>query len=164
LVERVSCKDDVAGSTPVTGSLSAVVATLALMKACRGCGEVLTKPSQQLYCSVKCMQALRRRELLRQWLETGVGRADSHKGHYVRDHIEQEQGGRCALCGQTRTWNGLGLVLVLDHIDGDSSNNRRENLRLVCPNCDSQLETYKMRNRGGGRYSRRVRYAEGQSY
>lgn len=55
------------------------------------------------------------------------------------------------------------LVLVLDHIDGDSTN-RRENLRLVCPNCDSQLETYKMRNRGGGRYLRRVRYAEGKSY
>ncbi|RYC04239.1 endonuclease [Nocardioides ganghwensis] len=54
--------------------------------------------------------------------------------------------------------------VVLDHIDGDSSNNRRENLRLVCPNCDSQLETYKARNRGKGRAWRRQRYAEGKSY
>ncbi|WP_207206678.1 HNH endonuclease [Nocardioides ganghwensis] len=53
---------------------------------------------------------------------------------------------------------------MLDHIDGDSSNNRRENLRLVCPNCDSQLETYKARNRGKGRAWRRQRYAEGKSY
>ena len=51
-----------------------------------------------------------------------------------------------------------------DHIDGDATNNRRENLRLVCPNCDSQLPTYKSRNRGKGRHFRRQRYANGQSY
>lgn len=33
------------------------------------------------------------------------------------------------------------------HIDGDASNNFRDNLRLVCPNCDSQLDTYKSRNK-----------------
>jgi hypothetical protein len=59
---------------------------------------------------------------------------------------------------------GRPLVLVLDHIDGNSENNRRDNLRLVCPNCDSQLPTFKMRNKGKGRYSRRQRYAEGRSY
>jgi hypothetical protein len=110
------------------------------------------------------MQALRRRKLLRLWLETGVGQAGSHRGHYVREHIDQEQGGSCALCGQVPVRHGQPLVLVLDHVDGDSTNNRRENLRLVCPNCDSQLDTYKMRNRGAGRYFRRLRYAEGKSY
>lgn len=59
---------------------------------------------------------------------------------------------------------GSELRLVLDHVDGDSTNNRRENLRLVCPNCDSQLPTFKARNRGSGRAWRRQRYADGKSY
>ena len=43
---------------------------------------------------------------------------------------------------------------------GNSSNNMRDNLRLVCPNCDSQLDTYKSKNKGNGRINRRKRYLE----
>jgi 5-methylcytosine-specific restriction endonuclease McrA len=81
----------------------------------------------------------------------------SYRGHYVRDYLYQEQGGRCAICGIEGTWNGVTLALIVDHIDGDARDSRRENLRLICPNCDSQLPTYKARNRGSGRYYRRQR-------
>ncbi len=70
----------------------------------------------------------------------------------------------CAICGAPAEWQGLPLSFVLDHIDGDASNNRRDNLRLVCPNCDSQLPTFKARNRGKGRAWRKQRYADGKSY
>ncbi|BBH17026.1 hypothetical protein Back2_13130 [Nocardioides baekrokdamisoli] len=46
----------------------------------------------------------------------------------------------------------------------NASNNHRDNLRLVCPNCDSQLPTFKARNRGQGRAWRKQRYADGKSY
>jgi hypothetical protein len=75
-----------------------------------------------------------------------------------------EQEGCCDICGNVEEWNGMPLSLVLDHIDGNASNNARENLRLICPNCDSQLPTFKSRNRGHGRHARRQRYANGQSY
>lgn len=40
---------------------------------------------------------------------------------------------------------GKPLVLILDHKNGVNNDNRLENLRFVCSNCDSQLETYKNR-------------------
>ena len=107
---------------------------------------------------------MERAENVARWLATGVGVAESHPGHYIRSYLLEEQRELCAICACSTTWNGSALVFVLDHIDGDASNNRRENLRLVCPNCDSQLPTYKARNRGKGRAWRRQRYADGKSY
>lgn len=134
------------------------------MRECRGCGSELTKRSQKVYCSVLCQQSFERSASTLRWLTTGRGRPHSHRGHYIRLHLLDEQEGRCAICGMVEEWNGLPLALVLDHIDGNADNNVRANLRLVCPNCDSQLITYKSRNRGNGRYARRQRYANGQSF
>lgn len=66
--------------------------------------------------------------------------------------IIKEQNNKCAICGLEPKWNNKNLVFVLDHIDGHASNNRRENLRCICPNCDSQLDTYKSKNKNGDRH------------
>ena len=47
----------------------------------------------------------------------------------------------CSLCPQSGTHNGLPLILQVDHVDGNSDNHMPENLRLVCPNCHTQLPT-----------------------
>ena len=52
----------------------------------------------------------------------------------------------CAICKIGPEWNGQELVLRSDHINGVNNDNRLENLRWVCPNCDSQLPTFCGRN------------------
>lgn len=53
---------------------------------------------------------------------------------------------QCAVCDLLPIWNGEPLVLTLDHINGKNKDNRIENLRWVCPNCDRQSKTYGSRN------------------
>lgn len=49
---------------------------------------------------------------------------------------------KCYICGIPPIWNDKKLVMVLDHINGISNDNRLENLRMLCPNCNSQQETF----------------------
>jgi hypothetical protein len=53
---------------------------------------------------------------------------------------------RCELCGQTEVWRGRHMALILDHVNGVATDNRLENLRIVCPNCAATLETHCGRN------------------
>ena len=47
----------------------------------------------------------------------------------------------CSICGQEPFWKGKDLTLILDHINGVNNDDRLENLRWVCPNCNQQLDT-----------------------
>jgi hypothetical protein len=134
------------------------------MRVCEQCGAELTRPGAGRFCTIACHRQHQREAKTRRWLESGVApHAGTDARHYIRLYLFDAQHGLCAICGGADSWQGRPLVFVLDHIDGDASRNHRENLRLVCPNCDSQLPTYKARNRGRGRAWRRARYAAGLS-
>ena len=63
----------------------------------------------------------------------------------------------CGICHRPPEWEGKPLVLVLDHVNGINNDCRRENLRLVCPNCNSQLPTFCGRqNKGKGKGEKAV--------
>lgn len=68
---------------------------------------------------------------------------------FVRSYLKRKYGSRCSICG-VQSWNGAEVPLVCDHIDGNHSNYRIKNYRLVCPNCDAQLPTYKSKNKKRG--------------
>jgi hypothetical protein len=53
---------------------------------------------------------------------------------------------KCAVCGVTH-WLGEKLSLVLDHVNGENRDHRLENLRLLCPNCNSLQPTFAGRNK-----------------
>ena len=52
----------------------------------------------------------------------------------------------CSICGQEPIWQGKDLTLILDHINGSNHDDRLENLRWVCPNCNQQLDTTNGKN------------------
>ncbi len=54
---------------------------------------------------------------------------------------------KCSECGILPLWNEKQLVLPLDHINGNNKDSRIENLRILCPNCHTQTETFSGRNR-----------------
>lgn len=57
---------------------------------------------------------------------------------------------KCSKCG-IDSWQGEAIVLELDHINGVNCDHRVENLRYMCPNCHSQTDTYKGRNKNSGK-------------
>ena len=74
----------------------------------------------------------------------------------LKKFLSEEVGEQCVECGQEGSWNNKPLVLQLDHIDGDSDNNYPKNLRLLCPNCHTQTETFG--NAGqGNRYKKNTK-------
>lgn len=54
---------------------------------------------------------------------------------------------KCNECGSPPTWNNKKLSLVIDHINGINNDNRLENLRILCPNCHSQTNTFAGKNK-----------------
>lgn len=53
---------------------------------------------------------------------------------------------KCSICDLEPIWQGKELTLILDHINGKNHDDRLENLRWVCPNCNQQLDTTGSRN------------------
>lgn len=61
------------------------------------------------------------------------------KRRLIKDRILEE---KCSICGIDNNWEGEPLVMVLDHRNGVNNDHRLENLRLLCPNCNSQTPTF----------------------
>lgn len=111
-------------------------------KNCRTCQTILWKKGQTHYCSPACSATDRwnKRDLPR--ILEGAAGAVAVKNYLVKENPV------CVECGQSDTWNGKNLTLHIDHINGDSDDNRLDNVRLLCPNCHSQTENFGIKNKG----------------
>ena len=76
--------------------------------------------------------------------------------HTIRKVLTEIGGYKCSCCGISE-YNNKPLTLQVDHTDGNAGNNNPANLRLMCPNCHSQTDTFGARNKGNGRAARGLR-------
>lgn len=119
---------------------------------CLNCGKELNS-RQYKYCSNDCQRLYQHDQWVKRWKngeETGLSGqlVSRHLKHYLFDKYKN----KCARCGwsQVNPFTGC-LPLEVEHIDGDYTNNKEDNLILLCPNCHSLTATYKGANRGHGR-------------
>lgn len=127
------------------------------MKICLVCGKELIG-RQQKYCSLICQNEHRYMLYIERWKtgkETGLKGAYGISSH-IRKYLFRKYNNKCAQCG----WGEINpysqtIPLEVEHKDGNYTNNKEDNLILLCPNCHSLTSTYKGANKGNGRAKRK---------
>ena len=117
------------------------------IKHCRHCQTILEN-NDRTYCSHSCKWSYEHPVMLEK-----IRKGEIVTGTTIKAHLFRERGHRCQICEGTE-WQGKDIPLELDHINGNAGDNRGHNLRLICPNCHSQTDTFRGKNKGKGRKAR----------
>lgn len=126
-------------------------------KQCLSCNAITTNK----YCNPIC-QNQHKQKIVFDKIESGDISLDARQ---YKKYLIYKFGEKCMDCGWCEINPTSGKIPIeLEHIDGDSTNNNLNNLKLLCPNHHSLTPTYKNLNKGNGRYKRMERYNEGKSF
>jgi hypothetical protein len=129
---------------------------------CINCDKLFTYNANNTrgkYCCIACSTEYRQKQSTilsearyQDWL-SGVDLGVKHLRKLLKGYLTKRDGYKCSCCG-IDSYNNKPITLWIDHIDGDATNNKPDNFRFMCPNCDSQSETFGGKNHGKGRKSR----------
>lgn len=126
-------------------------------KLCRQCDKKI--PTESTYCSQKCHTDFVKFEKIGKWL---AGEIDVSTvlgcSRTIRNYLLEQCNNKCPKCGWGEVHPVTGNVpLEVNHIDGDSKNNRPENLEVLCPNCHSLTPNFRALNKKSSRTHRSLR-------
>ena len=121
---------------------------------CLYCGNPLNI-SKRTFCNNHCQNEYRYQEYVKKWkngeISGTTGNSWIDVSVYIRRYLFEKYDNKCSECGWSKINPYTGsLPLEVEHIDGDATNNKEENLTLLCPNCHSLTKTYRGANKGNG--------------
>ena len=122
---------------------------------CLNCGKP-TKRKAAKYCCQRCQLDYQYSEYVKSWLagnETGIrAKKTLCLSKHVKRWLHETRGTACEECGWDMKHPVDGRVLTeIDHVDGDASNNKPDNLKILCPNCHAMTPTFRARNKSSSR-------------
>jgi predicted nucleic acid-binding Zn ribbon protein len=134
-------------------------------KVCLNCGKsfLMGKNTKGIFCSNKCQMEYKHKEYIRLWK---LGEKDGMSGpsgisSAIRSYLFEKYNNKCQICGWGKENPHTHKVpLQIHHIDGNCTNNKEENLQLLCPNCHSLTETFGGSNENSKRLDRRLKYVK----
>lgn len=126
------------------------------IRICKNCGKKFSFYKKQnnkgVFCSHECQLDYRYKVFIEKWkngTENGL-KGEYQLSSYIKRYIFEKNNFSCEKCGcnliNPKSGNS---ILEIHHIDGDYSNNKEENLQLLCPNCHAMTDNYKHNNTYG---------------
>lgn len=111
--------------------------------------------SKNKYCTIKCYAEFTLNDNVEKYTISEIGGPA-----VIKRFLIDRDGNNCFECKLPPIWNDKPLVLQIDHVDGNSDNNNPNNMRLLCPNCHTQTETFSGKGYGNTRrkYTKRNKY------
>lgn len=117
-----------------------------------GCEYNIYRSSKGKFCSNKCQAEYEYKQFIENWKngeESGLS-GEYGISRHIRRYLFEKYNCSCQICG----WNEVNpftgnIPLEIHHMDGDYTNNKEENLQLLCPNHHSLTESFKSHNKNG---------------
>ena len=124
---------------------------------CLNCGKELNQSSSSShrFCDSKCHNEYKYKEFIEKWKngeEDGI-RGVSAISMYIKRYLFKKFNNKCQKCGwgEENPYSHT-IPLEIHHIDGDCTNNKEENLQLLCPNCHSLTDNFRSLNKNTTRF------------
>ena len=120
---------------------------------CEQCGNEIEYGKYSKFCSIDCFQKYMKEKRINDWKNNPSNFSTEDVPEFIRKYLMDKNNNKCQKCGWGEVNETTGKIpLEVHHINGDCTDNREENLQLLCPNCHSLTPNHGSLNKNSKRY------------